>query len=63
LGEEYRSSYIRITSTKSPLFYMETFSTSLKNPTAPLPQSHDSRCYVRGTSSDPIAESHRPTRI
>ena len=38
--------YSRITSIKSPSFCMTTFSASLTNLTALLPQSHDCTCYV-----------------
>jgi hypothetical protein len=38
--------YSRITFTKSPSFFMTTFSVSLTNLTALLPQLHDSSCYV-----------------
>jgi hypothetical protein len=38
--------FSRITSTKSPPFCMTTFSASLTNLTALLPQSHDRSCHV-----------------
>jgi hypothetical protein len=38
--------YSRITSTKSPSFFMTTFSASLTNLTALLPQSRDCSCYI-----------------
>jgi hypothetical protein len=38
--------YSRITSTKSPLFCITTFSASLTNLTALLPQSRNYSCYV-----------------
>jgi hypothetical protein len=41
-----RHNYSRITSTKSPSRFMTTFSASLTNPTALLPQLHDLSCYV-----------------
>ena len=41
-----RHKYNRITSTKSPSAFMTTFSASLTNLTALLPQSHDRSCYV-----------------
>ena len=42
----FRAAHSRITSPKSPSFYMTTFSASLTNLTALLPQSHDYSCYV-----------------
>ena len=38
--------YIRITSTRSPSFCMTTFSASLTDRMALLPQSHDCSYYV-----------------
>jgi len=42
----FRAAYSRITTTKSPSFYMTTFSASLTNLTALLPQLHDCSRYV-----------------
>jgi hypothetical protein len=41
-----KNSYCRITSTKVPSFCTTTFSASLTNLTALLPQSRDTSCYV-----------------
>jgi len=45
--EEVKALYSSIKSTNSPTFCTTTFSTSPKNLTTLLPQSHDSSCYVR----------------
>ena len=42
----FRAAYSRITTTKSPSFYMTTFGASLTNLTLLLCQSHDCSCYV-----------------
>jgi hypothetical protein len=53
---------IRIRSTKSPLFCMKTFSTSLTKLTVLLPQSRDCSCYLNrkstGTFTDRTVETH-----
>ena len=57
------SDYSRITSTKSPSFWMRTFSASLTHLTALLPQSRDCSCYVStGTSTALTAQTHWYTR-
>ena len=47
--------YSRITSTKSPLFCMTTFSANLTNLTTLLRKSHDSGCYVSRRTLAPPA--------
>ena len=45
-NEDFQMFYSSITSTKTPSFYTTTFSASLTNLTALLPQSRDTSCYV-----------------